>query len=306
MRVLITGAAGFIGSHLDRHLVEHGHETCATDMAFATMTGRACDPDLTIPGAFSAVVHAAEPDLVVHLAAQVGRLFGEDNLINAIQSNAQMTTLVASACGQANIPLVYASTSEVYGDRGAHICTEHDPLDVLPHNLYGLSKRWGEEACQLYAPNDLKIVRLSMPYGPGVPPGRGRRALDTMLWQALTGQPITVHRGAERSWCWIGDTVAGIRMVIEHGQAGAWNIGRDDAPVSMEAIAEHACAMTGAPTDLIQLIDPPAMQTVVKRLSTDKLRGLGWAPTVDLHEGMGHVLDWVREWVARHSGELAA
>lgn len=174
---------------------------------------------------------------------------------------------------------------------------------MLPHNAYGLSKRQGEEFLRLYAPKGLQIVRLSMPYGPGAPPGRGRRALDNILHQAHHGQRIPIHKHAERSWCWIGDTVAGIRLVLEEGEeyahraddsGGVYNIGRDDQPISMRDLALACCALVGADPDLIDMVDPPAAQTVVKRLATDKLRGLGWEPLTELDEGLPQVYEWIK------------
>jgi nucleoside-diphosphate-sugar epimerase len=169
---------------------------------------------------------------------------------------------------------------------------------VLPQGAYGLTKRWGEEACRLYAPDGLVVFRPSMPYGPGAPPGRGRRAMDTMLWQAHHRMPITVHRGAERSWCWVGDTVRGIRYAIEQPAAGVYNIGRDDDPRSMLDIARLACKLAGAPEDLIVERDAPPGQTVVKRLATERLRRLDWHPTVELEDGMQRVYEHVRRYDA--------
>jgi nucleoside-diphosphate-sugar epimerase len=292
MRVLVTGHAGFIGTHLTRELEEHGYEVEGHDKL---------QGDLTIPGVFTRHLDDCEPDLVIHLAAQVGRLFGEQDLAHTIESNATMTALVAKACGAAKVPVLYASSSEVYGDRGTYNC--HEVADcVLPHSLYGLTKRWGEELLQLYAPEGLRIVRLSMPAGPGAPPGVGRRALDTFLWQALHVKPLTVHRGAERSWCHVKDTVAGIRLVLESGLRlehrgtrgyGIFNVGRDDKPVAMEALARMCCDIAGAPYDLIEFVDPPAAQTVVKRLDTSKLRSLGWWPRRELPEILADTYKWV-------------
>lgn len=284
MRILVTGAAGFIGSHLTACLTEHGHHVVGVDRA---------EGDLTEPGVFTRHLNSGPRyDRVVHLAAQVGRLFGERDLEHTVRSNALMTTLVARACGDAEVPVVYASTSEVYGDQGDTICRESTPLK-LPHNGYGLTKRWGEEACQLYAPDRLVMLRLSMPYGSGVVPGQGRAALPNIIWQAHTRQRIPIHRGAERSWCWVGDTVEGIRLIIESGETGPFNVGRDDDRRPMRQVAELACWMTGAPEGLIEDVDPPAAQTVVKRLATDRLRTLGWEPKVPLGDGMRRVYDWV-------------
>jgi nucleoside-diphosphate-sugar epimerase len=252
----------------------------------------------------SRLLQAHKPDVLVHLAAKVGRLFGEDDVLETVGDNAGMTALVAQACGQAGVRMVYASTSEVYGDRGDTVCAEDDlykwtleqalTVSHLPHNAYGLSKRWGEEACRLYAPDDLTIWRPSMPYGPGLPHGRGRAAIVNMLWQADNRQPIPVHQGSERSWCWVGDAVRAMRLTLEQ-PGGVWNIGRDDAGVPMQRVAEMACELTGAPESLIELIPAPPRQTVVKRLATEKLREIGWRPEVELAEGMERTLAWVRE-----------
>jgi len=318
MRVVVTGGQGFIGTHLCHALCLHGHEVTSLDIkpepqlsGWRQMYGR----DLLVPAPGDTSLHLDEairiidPEVVVHLAAQVGRLFGEDNIAHTIESNALMTALVARSCAAAaNRPrLVYTSTSEVYGDLStvAVGCEDWTGVWQLPHNLYGLSKRWGEEVAALYAlPPDLEgsmqIIRPSMPYGPGLPPGRGRAAIVNMLWQAHHRQSIPVHRGAERSWCWIEDAVRGIRTVLEHGEVafvasdvvkrgvGCYNIGRDDAAVPMTTVAEMACAVVGVedPSSLIVQVDAPARQTVVKRLSTEKLRALGWTPEVGLFEGM--------------------
>jgi nucleoside-diphosphate-sugar epimerase len=296
VKVLVTGAAGFIGQHLCRELVGGGYEVAAVDRA---------DGDLRCGAAYQ-LVRRHRPDVVVHLAAKVGRLFGEDDVRETIADNAGMTADVAKVCGEAGARLVYASTSEVYGDCGDLVCYEDleafdnvaafeavaIPHDHEPHNVYGLSKRWGEEACRLYAPDGLTIWRISMPYGPGLPAGRGRAAIVNMLYQADHRLPIPVHRGAERSWCWIGDTVRAMRLTLE--RPGVYNVGRDDQPVTMRRVAELACELAGAPAGLIEEVEPPARQTVVKRLSTGRLRALGWTPEVELEDGMASTLEWVR------------
>jgi len=326
MRIMVTGDVGFIGTHLTRHLLDHRHDVHGVDLRVAPNGPDGVDEygqhvgDLLSEGAggtSSILDHAIrhfDPDVVVHLAAQVGRLFGEDNIAHTIESNALMTARVARSCAAAfrRPRLVYTSTSEVYGDLStvAVGCEDWTGVWQLPHNLYGLSKRWGEEVAALYAltpdlEGSMQIIRPSMPYGPGLPPGRGRAAIVNMLYQAHHRQPIPVHRGAERSWCWIEDAVRGIRLVLEQGEVaflaadvvkrgvGCYNVGRDDAAVTMRHVAEMACAVAGVedPDALIVEVDAPARQTVVKRLSTEKLRGLGWEPVVGLFEGMSRTYD---------------
>lgn len=293
MKVLITGGNGFIGQHLRHELENHGHRVFVMDHRHNDNIY--WEEDIRTQGAFAKFLDFGKPDVVIHLAARVGRLFGEDNVLDTISDNAGMTATVAQACGERNIRLMYASTSEVYGDRGEVMCMEDDPFVAIPHNMYGLSKRWGEEVCRLYAPEGLTIMRFSMPYGPGLPAGRGRAAIINFLYQALHQQEITVHRGGERAWCWVGDTVRAVRLLLETKTGGAFNIGRDDNPRTMLSVAQLACRLTGAPLNLIREVDPPERQTVVKRLSTEKLRGLGWEPEVELEDGMSRVLQWVKQ-----------
>ena len=272
MKVAITGAGGFVGSWLTKELENHGYEVFVTD---TNIDGR----NLLDENSFREWIDSINPDICYHLAAQVGRIFGERDVVHTVRHNAEMTTIVAKYCGERGIRLAYVSTSEVYGDQGETDCDD-----------------WGEQSAQLFAPENLVIARLSMPYGPGVPPGKGRRAMDTMLWQAYHGLPLTVHAGAERSWCWIGDTVKALRRIIDQPESGIFNVGRDDDPRTMLEIAERSCELAGASKDLIQVVPAPGMQTVVKRLSTERIRQLGWVPTVELEEGIKEVFEWVKRF----------
>ena len=285
MKLLITGAAGFIGTHLTPYLRDCGHEVTGIDFQ---------DGDLREPGVADALIEQSQPEVVIHLAAQVGIWFNEQDCVHAINSNAMMTLRVAQACTKHGARLMHTSTSEVYGDHADKLIDEDEPLTGKPTGIYAISKRWSEDAAREYAPDGLVIIRPSMPYGPGCPPGRGRRAMDNMLWQAHHRKPIIVHRGSVRSWCWIGDMVRAWDMILRSGATGAFNIGRDDDERTMTEIAERACDMTGAPRSLIQEIDPPAKKTMIKRLSTKKLAALGWSPTVSLDEGMPKVYEWVK------------
>ena len=291
MKIAITGSNGFVGSWLKKELEEYGHEVYGADITNEQSI------NLLDTNAFEDWIKEINPDVCCHLAAQVGRIFGERDVVHTIRHNAEMSTIIAKWCGELGIRLIYISTSEVYGDQGENVCNEYGNL-LLPHNLYGLTKRWGEESAQLFAPDRLVIARLSMPYGPGVPPGKGRRAMDTMLWQAHNRLPIIVHEGSERSWCWIGDTVIAIRMIIEQPLGGIYNIGRDDDYRPMIEIAKRACELSGAHQNLIKLIPAPEKQTIVKRLSTERIRQLGWKPSMELSDGIKIVYEWVKKFDA--------
>jgi nucleoside-diphosphate-sugar epimerase len=284
MKILITGAAGFIGMHLTKYLSQF-HEVIGVDFQHG---------DLREKGVAEYLIRQYKPDTVIHLAAQVGIYFNEQDCIHAIDSNASMTLRVAKACDLYDARLIHTSTSEVYGDFGDQLIDEDSPLIGKPTGIYAISKRWSEDAAKEYAPYGLVIIRPSMPYGPGAPPGKGRRAMDNMLWQAHHRKTIIVHRGSVRSWCWIDDLCSGYRMIIESGKSGAFNIGRDDDERSMLWIAQESCRIAGADESLIKEIEPPMKKTIIKRLSTKKLQSLGWKPTVNIEEGMLSVYDWIK------------
>ena len=283
MRVLVTGGTGFIGAHLAAELEDRGHEAAAV--------GRR-DGDLAEHEAAERLIAAHEPELLVHLAARVGRLAGEQDPLETTRQNAGVPLLVSRACAAAGVRLAYGSTSEVYGNRGEPPAREEEPITALPESVYGLSKRWGEEAVLLHCP-DAILLRFTGPYGPGTAPGRGRGAIQTMLEQARRRERLPAFRGIERSWCWIGDAVRGAALVLEHGEAGAWNVGRDDDHRPMTELARLACRVAGAPEALVEEVDPPEGLAAAHRISTAKLEALGWQPEVELGEGMRRTLAWL-------------
>lgn len=290
MKVIVTGSSGFLGQHICHELEQHDYEVIGLDLQISRWH------DLRFPEIVdSRFEEHSDADICIHLAAKVGRLFGEDDPMETITDNVGITALVAQACGHHGIRLAYASTSEVYGDNGEAECDEYDGPFTLPHNVYGISKFFGEDICRHYAPEQLTIFRFSMPYGPGLPAGRGRAAIINMLHQALHGKKIPVHEGAERSWCYVTDTVRAVRMILENESSGIFNVGRDDAAVSMLHVAKLACELTDAVgSHLIEVIPAPQNQTVVKRLSTRRARDIGWRPEIPLEEGMRRTLEWVR------------
>jgi nucleoside-diphosphate-sugar epimerase len=294
VKIALTGAAGYLGTHLTRTLIEAGHSVNRYDRRPGPLLYDLFD--LCERASFRSRLATTRPDLVVHMAARTGRLFGEDDRQDSVRSNAEATVNVAQACSEVGIRMVYASSSEIYGDTG-QVCTEDGPY-ALPHNLYGVSKRWGEEACQLYNPDGLTIWRISMPYGPGAKVGyRGLNALHAFLFAAHNRLPITVHRGSSRSWTYVGDTMAAMLATLE--RPGVWNIGGDHDHRSMLEVADLACAIADAPPSLITEVEPPTAQTLVKRLSSAKLEAIGWAPQTSLADGM----KLTYEWVARHDAD---
>lgn len=297
MRYIVTGHAGFIGTYLTKALEEHGHTWWGLDIL---------DPDHSVDLMVESVFHrelleqlmSGGVDAVIHLAAQPGRIFGEEAKINTLRLNTQMTLEIARVCGQLDVPLIYTSTSEVYGDRPQHRYPVDELSEPTPKNLYGMTKLWGEQVAELYAPRDLLIVRPTMPYGPDMFVGRGRAALPTFLYNAMIGDPITVHLGGQRSWCYIDDLIEAFITVIEKGDSslGIYNIGRDDDLRYMNEIANLACEIAGADSDeLVRFEEADSTITLVKNLSTQRLRDLGFEPKVDLEDGMRRTYESIKE-----------
>jgi dTDP-glucose 4,6-dehydratase len=254
MRVLVTGGRGFLGTHVCEALLAAGHEPVPL--------GRA-DGDLAESGTSERLLDAHRPEAVVHLAAVMP---GDER----IAQNAPITEAVASACAERGIQLFHGSTTAVY-------------FDETP---YADSKRESEELA-----GDATILRFHYPYGPG----QRRGAIATMLRQALAGEPVVAYSGWLRSFCFARDAAAAAAVLVDRGERGDWDIGRDDDLRTLEEVAHLACSVAGADESRVELAEPPTGYTaVLEELDTERLRSLGWRPSVGLEEGLRRTLESLR------------
>jgi dTDP-glucose 4,6-dehydratase len=221
------------------------------------------DGDLAHPGVAARLVDVNGPDAVVHLAAVMP---GDARLAE----NAPIAALVAEACATRGIPLFHGSTTSVYSDDTA----------------YAESKRESEELA-----GGATILRFHFPYGPG----QRRGAIPTMLQQALACEPVVVYRGWERSFCFVGDAAEAVALLVDRGEKGEWDIGRDDDRRPLLEVARLCCSAAGAEQALIEVAEPPpGPALVLETLDTDRLRSLGWRPQVGLEEGLRRTLAALR------------
>ncbi|HEX5449333.1 MAG TPA: sugar nucleotide-binding protein [Gaiellaceae bacterium] len=246
MKVLVTGSTGLVGTAL---LKELDHDVVG-------LTRR--DGDLAADGVADRLLDKHAPDVVVHLAAAVAK----PGVAETVRDNVDATALVAAACASHDARLLHGSTTSI----GAT-------------SLYAAAKRWSEEAALFFVPG-ATLLRLAYPYGPA------RGAITTMIAQALRRDPITVHRGSVRSWCWVGDAARAIALLVENCTPGTVTIGNDREPTSMFDLARLVCALTDAPEGLIEEIEPPYGPTSAEPYADTRLESLGWRPNVSLEDGV--------------------
>ena len=282
MRILVTGADGFVGQHLCDEL-EQGHVVIRSDRA---------DADLAEPYQAQRLVRSSRPDYVVHLAARYGRLLCRDEPHRAVADNTASTTELAAVCAEGGSRCSTRPRARSTATTALETISEDSELR-MPTTIYGLSKRWGEEVLRLYLPpEDLTIVRMNMLYGPEQLGGYGRCSLATFIANAVDGQPFTVHRGTSRSWLYITDAVRALRALIEQRHAGVFNLGHTAAPIPMLDVAWLVSKRTGT---LFEIEDPPARQIAHKNYNCKKLlRTIDWRPEVGLAEGIDHTIEWAK------------
>jgi dTDP-glucose 4,6-dehydratase len=304
MAILITGGLGVIGSRLAEVLMQKGYDVKVTDHRILSREGY-MRADVCEYHELDRVFREWPIEHVFHLAGEVGRENGELFPRRCVDINVSGTLNLIQLCRDYGARLYFASSSEVYGERGSDALLTEDLVDeapVLPHNCYGISKLQAEQYLRHFVDYyDLQALsfRFFMCYGPPEYPNPFRSAMTNFIHAALRGQRITAHRGTARSWCYIDDIVEGCRLAMEGFDPSrgyeAYNVGQDGL-VDMVECARLVCRLADAPEDLVEIAEPGPFTTRVKRASFAKVRDhFAFEAEVSLEEGIRRTIEWQRE-----------
>jgi dTDP-glucose 4,6-dehydratase len=303
---VVTGGAGFLGSHVCELLVDRGDEVVALDdlstgarANLAALEGRrgftfvhadVCAP-VEVPGAVDAVMHLASP-------ASPKDYLGMPVETLKVGSIGTLNTLELARRHGARYLL--ASTSEVYGDPQVHPQSEGywghvNPIG--PRAVYDEAKRFAEAATMAYHRThglDTRISRTFNTYGPRMRPGDGR-VVSNFLVQALAGEPLTIYGDGSqtRSFCYVDDQVRGLVALLDSGYVGPVNIGNPDEFAVLE-LAEAVLDVTQSTSPIV--FEPLPTNDPVQRRPDVSLAAseLGWRAEVGLREGLERTADWLR------------
>jgi dTDP-glucose 4,6-dehydratase len=300
--VLVTGGAGFLGSHLCDFLLDQGHRVvCVDNLDTGSLQNiehiRTDDfvfvnHDLTEPFRFEEPV-----DLVFHLASPASPIDYLRLPLHTLKVGSYGTHHMLGLAKLKRARFLLASTSEVYGDPQVHPQPETywgNVNPIGPRGVYDEAKRYAEALTMAYHRQqgvDTCIVRIFNTYGPRMRPNDGR-AIPTFMRQALENKPLTVFGDGSqtRSFCYVDDLIRGLYALATSGEHLPVNIGNPIEKTLLE-LAEAVIQVTGSASEIVfealPVDDPQVRQPDITRAQ----QLLGWEPTVELEEGLERTLD---------------
>ncbi len=322
MNVLITGGAGYIGSHLADRLLAEGHSvTVLDDLStgsrdnIAHLLGRPdfdwVEGDVRDEALTARLV--ARCEVVFHLAAVVGVANVVRNPLACIQVNVEGTQAILASAFAHKRRVVFASSSEVYGKSPAMPLREDDDRVLgatrVPRWSYAVSKALDEHLCFAYASRGLEVsvVRYFNSYGPRMSLSGYGSVVARFIMQALGGEPLTVYGDGRQTRCftYVRDTVEGTVLAAEHPAAvgQAFNIG-SETEITVQRLAEQVLELTQSNSPITYVPYEKAFGTDFeeprrRRPSIEKARRiLGFEPVVPLEDGLKETIRWFAEAIA--------
>ena len=326
MRLLVTGAAGFIGMHAAARLLERGHEVLGIDNlnAYYDPALKAARLERLLPhpkfrfekldiadaAEMEKLFRTNSPDVVLHLAAQAGVRYSLENPMAYVTSNVAGFLNILEGCRAAKTAhLCYASSSSVYGANAAMPFREEDRVDS-PVSLYAATKRANELMAESYsrlyglACTGLRFFTV---YGPW---GRPDMALFVFTRAILEGRPIRVFNGGDmlRDFTYIDDIAEAVARIVERphpgGPARLFNVGHG-SPVKLMDFVRAVERALGRKAQ-IELAPMQAGDVPATYASTEKLRAeIGYAPATPVEAGVERFVAWYREYYAGRDGKAA-
>jgi dTDP-glucose 4,6-dehydratase len=305
-RAVVTGGAGFLGSHLCRALVGRGWDVLAID---SLLTGRVANvEDLLEMPAFELMEHDVSEyvavdgpvDAVLHFASPASPRDYLEYPIKTLKVGSLGTHNTLGLAKASGARYLLASTSEIYGDPQVHPQTEAywgHVNPVGPRGVYDEAKRFAEAIAMAYHRVhgiDVKIVRIFNTYGARMR-RRDGRVVSNFLVQAMDGKPLTIYGDGSqtRSYCYVDDEVSGILALLDSDWIGPMNIGNPDEFTVLE-LARAVLEVTASESEIVfepLPVDDPTRRRPDITLATEML---GWRPEVDLREGLARTYEWFR------------
>jgi len=310
MRIVVTGGAGFIGSHLCERLLRDGHEVICLDNFFTGSKGNIAG--LLANPAFELIRHditqpiLLEADRIYNLACPASPIHYQFNPVKTIKTSVLGTIHMLGLAKRVRARILQASTSEVYGDPEVHPQTEAywgNVNTIGVRSCYDEGKRVAETLMMDYHRQngvDVRIIRIFNTYGPRMAVNDGR-VVSNFIVQALRGEDITVYGdgGQTRSFCYVDDLVEGmVRMMGTDGFTGPVNLG-NPAETTILEFARRIIALTGSRSQIVfrplPADDPKQRQPDIS-LARERL---GWEPEVDVETGLKRTIDYFAARLAR-------
>lgn len=311
MKILVTGGAGFIGSHLVKTLLDSGNEVTAMDNLSSGSTQNLesyMEKDKLVIHLHDVVDKIALPgfDQIYHLASLASPVFYQKDPIATALSNSAGTYNLLVQARKNKAKILFTSTSEVYGNPLQHPQRESYWGNVNPHGIrscYDESKRFGESLMMDFHRQygvETRIARIFNTYGPGMNSNDGR-VIPNFIVQALTDRPITVYGDGKqtRSFCYVSDMVRGLVSLMASDFTEPVNIG-NPVEITVLELVEEILKLSGSKSGIVFAElpedDPQRRCPDISRA----MQVLSWEPSVSLEEGLKETIGWFkRELKAR-------